>query len=159
MAIVVRRAVFLAASLVFLAFLFGGVLGFKKESDCEEYKLNDQFGELALCYNEVAVTYASMGDGATAQSFCIMIQGLPTVYAEGQANLCFADIARILKDDSKCSLITQNQYQHVVAGAEVTKKICEQEARKQTKDPMCSTVLVVLSPLALFIILRAAHKL
>lgn len=157
MAIIVRT-VLLAASLVFLVFLFGGVLGFKKEADCDTYLVNGQFGELALCYNEVAVSYASFGDGATAEQFCVKIQSLQTVYAEGQSNLCFADIARILKDDTKCSLIIQNQFQQVVSGAEVTKEICMQEARKQT-NPMCTTVLFILSPLTLLFFLRAAHKL
>ena len=153
------RKYFLAIFLILLICISNAVLGFKKESDCGDYLANNQLGELALCYNEVAVSYASLGDKAHAEHYCTRIQSVPSVYAESQANNCFADVARILKDNSTCNMITQNQYQQVLTGGAVTQDICNQNANKQLEKPMCSTVLIILLPLlgGLFFF-RTAHK-
>lgn len=138
--------------LIFTLFIASGALGLKTPDDCAnptKYPLHS--AELGLCYNELAVSYAIMGNEAGAEGACFAIRSLHNVYAEGQANLCFADIARMLQEPKYCGYIMDQDFEKFVAGAAVTKKICEENAQKKNKQPFCSAVTFVLAPLGFFL--------
>jgi hypothetical protein len=131
-------------------------LGFKIPEDCNKYEENS--GERALCYHEVAVSYATFGDAEKAISWCASISDIQSPYANGQANLCFADIARLLRDRSLCDNIQKSPYEDIIGGAAITKEICELNATPQSEQPTCAVAFVLLF-FVLFSFFNSVHDL
>ncbi len=151
-------------TMVFIAFIlytsitFSAIVGLKTETDCVNYAGKpEKTGELALCYHEVAISYASFKNGFAAEQYCDKILTLAILspgfinkdIARSQAYLCYADIAHILQDPTKCVMIDEGEdkFNLLVAGASTTKEICEQNASKKKQKPYCGVALFILLPL------------
>ncbi len=133
----VKRA--LVISLVF--FLLVGTFGL--EADPEKCRRMADPGEKMNCLHYVALTYAYLGGevgGENAQSLCYEIFGglSPALMdsdvgkkADTEKNLCYYDVARILRDEDICDSIDESlSYSIAVSGSAVTKEMCINDVAK-----------------------------
>jgi len=117
--------------LLFLAFALvsSGALGFKTKSDCNSF----EGAENAICYHQAAISYASfpsIENKEQAKSMCDKIKEINVATAEGQSNLCYADIAEMLLDKDICSNIKQSSTETILTGTDVTRELCEEKVEK-----------------------------
>lgn len=125
--------------LFFLVFLLSGGLGLKTEKDCTEQEEKDR----VLCYHEVAISYAVVGDAQNAKKYCEKIRNSGSRIANAQSNICFADIARHLNDASLCNMIIDDEFARVFSGAEVTREVCLKTVAAEQAKPKCAVVFIL----------------
>jgi hypothetical protein len=167
--------------LIVISFLSTGALGMVTKTECEDTSKYPTISEKMVCYHYAAVSIASISsynniEGRNAAlSLCNDIATVASSSSLGdtalrirdEANVCYTDIARLLRDSSICSGIQDDSsLGSVLAGAPVTKEICKEQADKeaklrtdiymQNKDSMCNIIFVF--PLLLLFIFKTKFK-
>lgn len=162
----VSRLHFVSLAILFLVLLVPGcTIGFRKiDLQCQSMVHDDEKIE---CLREVAINYAfekkfDPNGESLAVSECDQIRAMGStvswyVPADTYADLCYADIAKYLQDESICDRIGKKTSGGVL-GADASRSLCISEVSKQKsfiegKDNYKCGVLFVF-PLILLAILR-----
>jgi hypothetical protein len=115
--------VVLALALVLLS---TGALGLKTKTDCQTL-INPLPDDLAICWHEAAISYASVGEKSAAEQSCVEVSKTNIGNAEGQSHKCFSDIAQYLRDSTICDRIQQSDPAVLFTGADVTSELCKKK--------------------------------
>lgn len=118
-----------------------GVLGFKVPADCRGLSGVDE----AICLHEVAIGLAAVGDEGGAIQSCQDILGTTVSTRQGQANLCYADVAKLREDVRICNRIQLSRASAILTGAEVSRETCVQsvQARLRARDYQCGLLFAL----------------
>jgi|GEM_PF-5423024 len=170
-AIIVKKYA-ITAFLVF--FLLTGALGFKTPDDCVKlgYEFNcislgKECDQLAMCYYEVAITYAFFkgeNNKQRAIAYCEKIGEIGSetqVKFDTQRNSCFEEIAVMSKDDSICDRISQTDLVTSIRGDKTSKTICHDKVTKliNAEGKKTCTLLFAMPLFLLLIVTFRIHNL
>ncbi|MDO8554102.1 MAG: hypothetical protein Q7S22_04810 [Candidatus Micrarchaeota archaeon] len=122
-----RSKLFLVLTLV-LAIFLSGALGLKTPQECDALASNR---EKIYCFHEAAITMAYAGAKSSAVTACsqvetagISVGGDAATIAETEKNVCFADVAKITKDESICDSIVSAGAGQLFQGTRITNLDC-----------------------------------
>ncbi|MEW6528640.1 MAG: hypothetical protein AB1391_02005 [Candidatus Micrarchaeota archaeon] len=154
-------------SFVFLTFFFfAGCIIPKSESECDELKretlLNNlAWGDVAMCYHEVAMGYALKGNSQSAVQMCdeISTGGKLSWIEASERNMCYFDIAEQLRDENICDKISASWFEHPTWFEDPTKHYKNQckekveKAKNRGNVLLCPTIFIFV-PMILFFLGR-----
>jgi len=141
----------LIAIIVILAIFLQGTLGFHKDSAVCTSK--PEPGNQALCFREIAITYAVELDAQSAMKACNEVRDIDIAsdYFNTQADLCYYDVAKIIgyaPNQDICSNIQSPN--DPLGGSSVTKAICEAHVKKSSTPFNYTCNVLFVFPLVLF---------
>lgn len=141
--------------------LFAGCLTTKDEADCEaltekSFLNNLSWGEVSMCYHEVAVGYALKNDSANALAYCGDVNPSGGFVEKSEQNNCYSDIAQILRNETICDNIQTSFAEEPVgdfsvASYNVTKSyltLCKEKSQPRSVSAnLCTSTAFMLAPL------------
>lgn len=142
----------------FIFFFLSGCIVTKSETECQDLESrnlmnNLAWGEVAMCYHEVAVVYALKKERLAAIHACDKIYtGNELGWIEtSERNSCYSDIAEILPDDTICENIKTSRFEDPI---NIFKTQCKEKAKKKmnsmTKRSLCTTIFIFIPLVFLF---------